>query len=154
MSDVRCPTCDEREDSLRIDVMRAFDRWRSLTPEAQLLTIKSAMAVGVSVIVLRMLGVERSLRAAARPVRERTRTVIGEVVTAVDRAARYVPASTCLSTSLALTWMLRGRGVPAAVRIGVKTAGHFDAHAWVESGGVALNDPERPAERYAAFESL
>jgi hypothetical protein len=34
--------------------------------------------------------------------------------------------------------MLRGSGVAAAVRIGVKTAGRFEAHAWVECNGVAV----------------
>ena len=123
------------------------------------------MVIGVAAVALRVFGVGRTLHIASGPVKGRAlrlaplaqdtaRIVIGEVVTAVDRAGRYVPGGTCLPKSLALAWMLRGRGVPAAVRIGVKTAGQFEAHAWVESGGVALNDPEGPAERYAAFESL
>jgi hypothetical protein len=111
----------------------------------------ACIGVGVAVVALRLVGVNRLLRLASRSVGSRTKTVIGDIVASVDRAGRYVPGSTCLSRSLVLTWLLRGNGVAADVRIGVKTAGGFGAHAWVENGGVALNDPQRPAERYAAF---
>ena len=77
--------------------------------------------------------------------------MIGDVVTAVDRAGRYVPGGTCLPKSLALAWMLRRRGVSAAVRIGVRTAGGFEAHAWVEVEGVALPAPDGAADRFAAI---
>jgi Transglutaminase-like superfamily len=36
--------------------------------------------------------------------------------------------------------MLRRSGNAAEVRIGVKTAGRFEAHAWVERDGVAVQD--------------
>jgi len=120
--------------------MRAFDRWRVLTQSERRLTIRSAMAIGAAVVALRVVNVDRLLRIAGRPVHGRTKNVIGDVVTAVDRAARYVPGATCLSKSLTLAWMLRGRGIAAEIRIGVKTAGQFEAHAWVEHEGVAVQD--------------
>jgi transglutaminase-like putative cysteine protease len=64
--------------------------------------------------------------------------VIGDVVTAVDRAGRYLAGGTCLPKSIALAWMLRGMGVDATVRIGVRIDAGFEAHAWVESNGVAV----------------
>jgi hypothetical protein len=66
----------------------------------------------------------------------------------MDRAARYVPGGTCLAKSVALAWILRRNGVAATVRIGVRTGGRFDAHAWVECEGAPINDA--PAG-YAVF---
>ena len=74
-----------------------------------------------------------------------------QVVTAVDRAGRYAPGGTCLPKSLALTWLLRGSGVAAVVRIGVKTEGQFEAHAWVECGGVAITEPSDPEDCFATI---
>ncbi len=120
--------------------MGAYARWRKLTGDEQRLTIKSGMVIGVAVVSLRLFGIDRTLHIASRPVKGRANTVIDNVVTAVDRAARYVPGGTCLPKSLALAWMLRGSGVAATIRIGVKTAGQFEAHAWVECNGVAVQD--------------
>jgi hypothetical protein len=48
---------------------------------------------------------------------------------------------TCLHRSLTLWWLLRRQGVASELRIGVrKEQGRFEAHAWVERAGVALND--------------
>ena len=62
------------------------------------------------------------------------------VARSVRRAGRLFPGgSNCLVQSLALDRMLRGRGHPAEVRIGVKReGGELAAHAWVEYEGVAL----------------
>jgi hypothetical protein len=126
--------------------MGAFDRWRALTAAEQRLTMRSWPVVAAAVVALHVLGIDRMLRIASRPVRGSAKTVIGDVVASVDRAGRYVPGATCLSRSLALAWILRGRGVEATVRIGVKTAGQhmrrgrLEAHAWVEAKGVAVQD--------------
>lgn len=57
-------------------------------------------------------------------------------------AARHIPFETnCLEQSLALWWLLRRRGYPADLRIGVrKDTGRFEAHAWVEANGVVLSE--------------
>ena len=61
---------------------------------------------------------------------------------------------TCLEESLALWWLLGSRGIASELRVGVrKDAEKFAAHAWVESGGVALNEPEALHEHYAAFDT-
>ena len=53
---------------------------------------------------------------------------------AVRAISRYVPRATCLTQALVLHIMLRQEGLPSRIRIGVsKDAGHFEAHAWVES---------------------
>jgi hypothetical protein len=72
----------------------------------------------------------------------------------VDAAARHGPyRATCLPRSLALWWLLRRRGIECDLRIGVrKEAGRFEAHAWTEWRGTALNDSEDVRERFAAFD--
>ncbi len=57
-------------------------------------------------------------------------------------AANHGPyRATCLCQSLALWWLLRRRGIPAELRIGVrKDGGELNAHAWVEHQGRPLND--------------
>lgn len=68
----------------------------------------------------------------------------------VERAAYHVAVAAtffpgravCLEQSLALYLLLRRRGVPAALRLGVQ-AYPFYAHAWVEVDGAPVNeDPE------------
>ena len=60
---------------------------------------------------------------------------------------------TCLPRSLTLWRLLRNQGIAAELRIGVRReAGRMDAHAWVEHGGLPLNDSSDVGERYAAFD--
>jgi len=72
----------------------------------------------------------------------------------VRAAVRYSLAQfTCLEESLTLWFLLRKQGIPACLRIGVRTEnGKFEAHAWVEHDGEALNQPEEMHRHYAAFE--
>lgn len=69
-------------------------------------------------------------------------------------AARHIPFETnCLEQSLALWWLLRRRGHPADLRIGVrKDAGKLEAHAWVEANGVVLSEPGNAHTHFVALE--
>jgi hypothetical protein len=122
--------------------MRAFDRWRALDRNDMRLVLAAALVLSAAAAGLRVAGVQRMLRVAAREPRGRACSAGGirDRVNALDRAGRYVPGSTCLTKSLALAWMLRRNGVAATVRIGVRARDGFDAHAWVECRGVAVND--------------
>jgi hypothetical protein len=73
----------------------------------------------------------------------------------VKAGARYgVIRPTCLVESLALWYLLQKQGIPALLRIGVrKLAEKFEAHAWVEYQGCALNQSEEQHQHYAAFDS-
>ncbi|MDO9147208.1 MAG: lasso peptide biosynthesis B2 protein [Hydrogenophaga sp.] len=75
---------------------------------------------------------------------------------AVNIAARHTPFhATCLTRSLLLGWLLRRRGVASELRIGVRlTQGTLDAHAWVECGGVPVNDRPDIATQFAPFGDL
>ena len=73
--------------------------------------------------------------------------------TLVNTAARHaLGPATCLTRSLLLRWLLHRRGAQTDLRIGVKLdQGRLDAHAWVEAGGIPLNDSPDVAERFAPF---
>jgi hypothetical protein len=81
-------------------------------------------------------------------------SAIALTVRMVRAAVRHgVGHPTCLQESLALWWLLRRQGITCELRIGVRKQGErFEAHAWVEREGVALNEPEALHEHYAAFE--
>ena len=79
----------------------------------------------------------------------------------VRRTCRIVGAAqrrslvkfTCLEESLILWYLLGSQGISSRLRIGVrKTKEKFEAHAWVEYCGEALNQPEQLHRHYAAFE--
>lgn len=61
---------------------------------------------------------------------------------------------TCLEESLALWWLLGRQGIASELRIGVRKHNEkFEAHAWVERDGAALNEPEALHEHYSAFDA-
>jgi hypothetical protein len=60
---------------------------------------------------------------------------------------------TCLEESLTLWYLLRKQGISARLRIGVRKENEkFEAHAWVEHGGEALNLDESMHLHFLAFE--
>jgi hypothetical protein len=61
----------------------------------------------------------------------------------------------CLEQSLALWWLLGRQGIASSVRIGTrKSEEKFEAHAWVECDGAALNEAVEPHQHYAAFDEV
>ena len=56
--------------------------------------------------------------------------------------ARHFPIRTnCLENSFALYWLLRRHHIPATLRMGArKMDGRLEAHAWVESEGIVLDN--------------
>lgn len=74
------------------------------------------------------------------------------MVNAADRHGLVHPS--CLVKSLTLWWLLGRQGVTSELRVGVhKEGGNFQAHAWVEREGIALNEPEEHHHHYAAFDT-
>ena len=71
-------------------------------------------------------------------------------------AARYNALwANCLKRSLVLWFLLRRQGIESQLRIGVRRQqGKFEAHAWLEWNGVALNDQSDVRQRFAMFNSL
>jgi hypothetical protein len=73
----------------------------------------------------------------------------------VDAAVRYVwRSSTCLEKSLVLWRLLKRHGIASELRIGArKIDGKFEAHAWVERQGIAVDHPDDLHRHYAPFDS-
>jgi hypothetical protein len=73
----------------------------------------------------------------------------------VRAAARHgVGNPSCLEESLVLVHLLRKQGIASQLRIGVKkNIPKFEAHAWVECEGAALNESEALHDHYAPFEA-
>jgi hypothetical protein len=73
---------------------------------------------------------------------------------AVWTAARRGPVGgNCLSQSMALWYLLRRQGIETTLRIGVRKEEHeLLAHAWLEIGGLPLNDRADVKTRYVPFE--
>ena len=74
----------------------------------------------------------------------RSRRVADRTAFDFDRLARFAAApyrlfrrdGTCLRESLVFSVLLRRRGVPAAIRFGVKREEGLTAHAWVDIPGI------------------
>lgn len=74
------------------------------------------------------------------------------MVNAADRHGLVHPS--CLAKSLALWWLLRREGIGSDLRIGIRKGKYyFEAHAWVEREGIALNEPDDRHRHYAAFDA-
>jgi hypothetical protein len=79
---------------------------------------------------------------------------ISTTVRMVRAAVRHgLGHPSCLQESMTIWWLLARQGISSELRIGVRKQGErFEAHAWVEREGVALNEPEARHTHYAAFE--
>ena len=62
-------------------------------------------------------------------------------------------ATNCLEQSLVLWSLLRRNGFPADLKFGArKQAGRFEAHAWVELNGCALNNETDSHQQFVPFD--
>jgi len=145
--------------------MRRLEQWRSLAPGERRLLLRLAVLLPLIGAALRLLGyhrsrtlLERLSQASRRPMpadpTAATADTAQRLARLVSIAANHGPyRATCLRQSLALWWLLRRRGIPAELRIGVrKDRGELQAHAWVEHNGQALNDAQGLIASYAAFQ--
>ena len=139
-------------------------RYRALDPEDRRTFRRAAILLPVVQTSLCLRGFKRTrellerIQSAASAVSGQTRAGL-EPVLKISRMVRaaahhgFVRAS-CLEESLTLWYLLRKQGYSARLRIGVrKTAEKFEAHAWVEHQGAALNQTEEIHRHYAAFDS-
>ncbi len=137
-------------------------RWRQLPADERRLALRLLWLLPVIDLSLRTAGFQRSRRWLARwvPSEARPLQVNPDVLAGAQRMAalaravggRSVWRTSCLRQALAVWLLLRRRQLPAELKIGVvRRAPPFQAHAWVELGGIAL-DPEAAA--HAAFPSL
>jgi len=143
---------------------KAFQRYRELDPEARKLFWRAVSLLPVVARSLRVHGFQRTKENLAKKLASgaRSSTLPGASAEALKKTCRMVRAGahygwgnfTCLEQSLVLWYLLEKQGIPARLRIGVrKSPEKFEAHAWVEHDGVALNQNEEVHQHYAAFES-
>ena len=139
--------------------LRRFSR---LERPAQELFLRAVVLLPLVALSLRWRGfretqaaLERFLSKAnpgpAAALASKVAAVTAHMVNAADRHGLVHPS--CLAKSLTLWWLLGRQGIPSHLRIGIrKEKETFEAHAWVERDGTALNEPDEPHHHYAAFD--
>ena len=136
-----------------------------LEPRARGLFLRAAVLLPFISVSLRLRGfratqssLQKRLPKALSGLSDKSNGVQTEPANLTARMVRLAAHRTwgspaCLEQSLALWWLLGRQGIASSVRIGArKTDQKFEAHAWVECEGVALNEPEEPHKHYAAFD--
>ena len=109
-------------------------------------------------VLPRIIGLRRTFALLRRiaPLRERdwNAALVEETARRVAIAGAFYPRrALCLEQSLTLFVLLRRRGVPAELRLGVQPR-PFYAHAWVEVEGRPVNESADLPLKLAAFPSL
>lgn len=140
-------------------------RWRrfvTLSPADRLLFLKLWLLLGGVSLLLRVLDFQRARRLLVPflPAAKSLAAIPEDAMSYALRvghlariAGRHVPTNgSCLRQSLLVWWLLRRRGLPAELRIGISQSGGFAAHAWVELEGQPINDSADVANRFVAFE--
>jgi hypothetical protein len=126
------------------------------------LLIKAALLLEAIKLGIRLLPFQtvRRLLAQVADARVRLRRIDSfsakRVGWAVEIASCHTPGvKTCLAQALAVQVLLRRRGYPALLHIGVVRAGQeqFEAHAWVESDGEVVIGGSK-LERYTPLTAL
>ena len=144
-----------------------LQRFRALDPAARRIFWRGALLLPLIFFSLRLRGFRATQTALQRLLSAVNGANLaadapGCLAEAVTRTARMVRAAahysvgraTCLEESLALWWLLARQGIPSSVRIGTrKSGGQFEAHAWVECDGIALDEGAVTHRHYAAFDA-
>jgi hypothetical protein len=138
-------------------------RFSALERPAQVLFLRAIVLLPLVTLSLRQRGfratqaVLRRFLSNAIPEPDAARAgkevaVTAHMVNAADRHGLVHPS--CLAKSLTLWWLLGRQGIPSHLRIGIrKEKEKFEAHAWVERDGAALNEPDEHHHHYAAFDA-
>jgi hypothetical protein len=144
-------------------MLEKLRRFRALDRPAQKLFLQTLALLPLVSLSLRWSGFRATQTALQKmignPLPEQNLDLVSQrvartahMVNAADRHGLVHPS--CLTKSLALWWLLGRQGVASHLRIGIrKEKDKFEAHAWVEREGVALNEPDDHHRHYAAFDA-
>lgn len=155
MTDQQPEPCALKAGQERINqghkLARMLARWSALSWSERRLLAGLMSGLPLIAALLRVFGVfrtrcwlERTSRQAA------TREASPDDLRAAESLAKLAEIAgrrgaitiTCLRQALMVYWLLRRRGFAPALKIGMRSQdGVVDGHAWVELGGVALNQP-------------
>lgn len=89
--------------------------------------------------------VQRALQASTTDTASATDVAgVSDLMTAIRRAARWVPGSRCLDQALACWTFAQHRGLPVKLHLGIRRQPHgTTAHAWISVGAQAIGeDPD------------
>jgi hypothetical protein len=137
-------------------------RFNALEREARGIFLRAAVLLPLISLSLRVRGFRKtqaSLQKHLSSPKNSSRTFepgsADLTVRMVRAAVRHsIGHPTCLEESLALWWLLGRQGISSELRIGVRKHDEkFEAHAWVEREGMAVNEPQALHEHYAAFDA-
>ena len=147
-----------------LKMWEAYQRYRALDADTRKTFRRAVVLLPLVRLSLRVRGYKKTQeslqgrlvrKAASAPEQGHSRREVDGTCRMVRAATHYGPGhATCLEESLTLWYLLGRQGIAASVRIGVRKLGEqFEAHAWVEWQGTALNQAEEMHQHYAAFES-
>ncbi len=137
-------------------------QFRKLPATARRIFLRAAALLPWVALRLKLQGFQATKNSLQSPPRNASGTSSSENAECAALTARMVRAAarhgignpSCLEESLVLLHLLSKQGIAAQLRIGVKkNIPKFEAHAWVECGGVALNESESLHDHYAPFEA-
>ena len=139
-----------------------FRRFSALERPAQELFLRATVLLPLVALSLRWRGF-RATQAALQRLLPKAKpdpnaapmskeaAVTAHMVNAADRHGLVHPS--CLAKSLTLCCLLGRQGIPSHLRIGIrKEKEKFEAHAWVECDGAALNEPDEHHHHYSVFD--
>ena len=83
-----------------------------------------------------------------------SRASTADVVWSVEEACVwYFKRAACLQRSVVATWLLRRHGIAAELVIGCRPL-PFESHAWVEVGGLVVNDTPQYQRAFTVLDRL
>ena len=157
-----CSGSWRNRDWSRFKVSRA-QRFFQLSTSEKWMLVQALLLLPLCAVVLRLGGVRRlvpasgeSFPTAFSPDQGIAMQQARATARMVSLAARYGPyRATCLKQSMVTLWLLWHQGIPCHVRIGVRRESNpFQAHAWVEYQGEALNEGSDIHERFVPFDRI
>jgi hypothetical protein len=144
-------------------MLEKLRRFRALDGPAQKLFLQSLALLPLVSLSLRWSGFRATQTALQKIIRNplaeqnpdhvsRRIALTAHMVNAAGRHGVFPPS--CLAKSLTLWGLLGRQGIDSRLRIGIrKEKDSFEAHAWVEREGTALNEPDEHHRHYAAFDA-
>ncbi len=141
-----------------------LQRYKALPSEARSLFWRAAYLLPFIRFKLRLSGYKKTQLWLQKKLNDRSELAsqAGENAPFLMMTCRMVRAAehycfgqaSCLEESLLLWYLLQTQSIAAVVRIGVrKQSDKFEAHAWVEQNGIAINQQDEQHHHYAAFDS-
>jgi hypothetical protein len=140
-----------------------FRRFSALERRARGIFLRAVVLLPLVALSLRWLGFKATQASLQRQLSKtnpgqdaeavrRAAVMTAHMVNAADRHGLVHPS--CLAKSMTLWWLLGRQGIASHLRIGIRKENEqFEAHAWVERDGAALNEPDEHHHHYAAFDA-